>query len=558
MPRARSTTRRSSTRRTTSGPSTGNGTHAAAPLREAVLYARVSSKDQEKEGFSIPAQQKLLRSYAGEQGFAVVEEFTDVETAKRAGRTNFVRMLDYLEGRPTCRVILVEKTDRLYRNLKDWVALDEMDLEIHPVKEGAVLSEGSRSSEKFIHGIKVLMAKNYIDNLSEETRKGMIEKAEQGIWPSRAPLGYRNVQRADGKRIIDIDPDVAPLIQRIFEWYASGDYSIKELTRKAREAGMVFRKSRKPLPRSSIHQMLQNPLYKGWFEWDGKLYEGIHPPIVSVELWERVQGIMHGRATNSRRTQKREFAFSGLVSCALCAAEGEQRLLIGSLVKKKYTYYHCERWKSLGRAKYHRESLLDRAITASLRALRLDDEVLEWVKTALLSSHADEQEHHRAAMTRLQGEYDKLQRRIDAAYEDRLDGRIDPVFFDRKAREWRQEQGRIRRDIARHEAADQGYIEQGIALLELARMSVDLYERQDLLEKRRLLHFLYLNSLWDGERLEVEWRQPFDILAESPKGPPTTTGPGDASEARFERWLPGLVGRGYLGVEGEVSAGGEA
>ncbi len=55
------------------------------------------------------------------------------------------------------------------------------------------------------------------------------------------------------------------------------------------------------------------------------------------------------------------------------------------------------------RAKYHRESLLDRAITASLRTLRLDDEVLEWVKTALLSSHADEQEHHRAAMIRQLG-----------------------------------------------------------------------------------------------------------------------------------------------------------
>jgi DNA invertase Pin-like site-specific DNA recombinase len=85
------------------------------------------------------------------------------------------------------RHLLVEKTDRLYRNIKDWVTLDGFDIELHLVKEGTILSRDSRSSEKFMHGIKVLMAKNYVDNLSEEARKGMLEKAKQGIWPSQAP-----------------------------------------------------------------------------------------------------------------------------------------------------------------------------------------------------------------------------------------------------------------------------------------------------------------------------------------------------------------------------------
>ena len=166
----------------------------------AVLYARVSSKEQEKDGFSIPAQQKLLRQYASENGISVVREFTDVETAKRSGRSGFGEMLWYLRRNPTCRTILVEKTDRLYRNIKDWVTVDDLGVEVHFVKEGVVLSPDSRSSEKFVHGIKVLMAKNYIDNLSEETRKGMLEKAAQGLWPSFAPLGYLNYGRARSSR----------------------------------------------------------------------------------------------------------------------------------------------------------------------------------------------------------------------------------------------------------------------------------------------------------------------------------------------------------------------
>ena len=152
---------------------------ANATHKQAVIYARVSSKEQEKEGFSIPAQLKLLKEYAAAQCFKVAQEYVDVETAKATGRTAFGQMVEYLKAHPSIRALLVEKTDRLYRNLKDWVTVDELDVEMHFPKEGVVLSRESRSSEKFMHGIKVLMAKNYIDNLSEEARKGMQEKAEQ-------------------------------------------------------------------------------------------------------------------------------------------------------------------------------------------------------------------------------------------------------------------------------------------------------------------------------------------------------------------------------------------
>ena len=108
-----------------------------------VIYARVSSKEQEREGFSIPSQMKLLRKYAAEGRFQVRHEFVDIETAKATGRTGFNHMLSYLQKNTTCKIILVEKTDRLYRNIKDWVTLDEFDVEIHFVKENFVLSQDS-------------------------------------------------------------------------------------------------------------------------------------------------------------------------------------------------------------------------------------------------------------------------------------------------------------------------------------------------------------------------------------------------------------------------------
>lgn len=101
---------------------------------------------------------------------------------------------------------------------------------------GAVISKASRSSEKFMHGIKVLMAKNYVDNLSEEVKRGLREKAEQGYWPTVAPVGYVNNRETHH---IEPDPVRGPLVAKVFELCASGDYSLSALRRKAREIGLT-------------------------------------------------------------------------------------------------------------------------------------------------------------------------------------------------------------------------------------------------------------------------------------------------------------------------------
>lgn len=77
------------------GQTQSNSAAAAGAHKQAVIYARVSSKKQEKEGFSIPAQLKLLKEYATMRGFAVAQEYVDVETAKQAGRSTFSKMVAY-------------------------------------------------------------------------------------------------------------------------------------------------------------------------------------------------------------------------------------------------------------------------------------------------------------------------------------------------------------------------------------------------------------------------------------------------------------------------------
>jgi DNA invertase Pin-like site-specific DNA recombinase len=475
--------------------------------RTTVIYARVSSKDQAQEGFSIPAQQELLRTYAATHSFTVTQEFVDVETAKAAGRTGFGEMMTFLKKNPACHTILVEKTDRLYRNFRDYATIDELGIEVHLVKENIILREDSRSHEKFMHGIKVLMAKNYVDNLSEETRKGMIEKARQGIWPSFAPLGYRNVIGPEGKRAIVPDPNVAPIITRMYERYATGKYSVEEIARIAHADGLAYRKSGAPVPKSSVHKILRNRIYSGDFDFDGTTYTGSYAPIVSRELWQQVQGVLDGRNARKTRRVKHDFAFGGLLTCGHCGCA-----LVGDIKKGRYVYYRCTHFKRNCPEPYTREEVLEQKFTDMLNGIHFSPDVLAWAADAMREGHVDERKAHADAILRLQREHQRVQDRIDRMYDDKLDRRIDNEFFDRKAAEFRAEQSRIMADIAVHQAAMGGYVDEGARLGDLAHRAGALFEVQPAAEKRKLLDYVVSECRWKGGELETVFREPFGMM----------------------------------------------
>lgn len=508
----------------------------AGDLMQALIYARVSSKEQEIEGFSIPAQLKLLRAYAQEKGLTVVEEYTDIETARKPGRARFDEMVSYLRRQASkgtankCQLILVEKTDRLYRNLKDYVVLDELDLVIHFVKENFVLSEESRSTEKFIHGIKVLMAKNYVDNLSEETQKGMREKAAQGLWPTRAPFGYLNVER-DDKRFIEQDAKTIHVVGYAFEWYATGRYSLEQLTKRMNTELLPTISRRSKFTRSSIHRMLTNPLYYGDFIWHGKLYHGTHKPIISKEQFYLAQEMLSAKGNHRARQRQHKWAFQGLVKCGHCGCA-----LTAELKKGKYVYYHCTGHKGKCPEKYVREEELAQQFGEALKGIQMDDELLEWVKTTLLESHDDEKRFHEESIAKLQAERQRLKDRIETMYVDKLDGTVSMDFFERKSSEWREELELIRQQIDRHESASHSYIEEGVKILELCQRASQLYAEQEVHERRRLLDFVFSNCLWQDARLIPVFREPFNHLSSANTAYKEEQVASGRELAKRERW----------------------
>ncbi len=237
-------------------------------MTPAIIYTRVSSREQQQEGFSLGAQAKGLREHADCHDMTILKVFEDVETAKVSGRKQFNEMVSWLKKNRSCRTLLVEKTDRLYRNLKDAVTLEELDIEIHLVKEGQIISKDAKSQAKLIHGINLVLARNYSENLQEEVKKGMREKASQGVFPGHAPFGYRN-NKAD--RTIEIDPVDSLAVVRLMDEYATGAHTLSTLQK------MLKNEFGKTMSRNNIHKILTNWFYVGFFVWSGETITGRTP-----------------------------------------------------------------------------------------------------------------------------------------------------------------------------------------------------------------------------------------------------------------------------------------
>jgi site-specific DNA recombinase len=309
-----------------------------------------------------------LREYARKNGFQIVREFVDVETAKKTGRKQFSEMVRFLSQSVHCRTIIVEKTDRLYRNFGDYVTLETMEVEIHLPKEGQIISKVARSQDKLLHGIQLVIAKNYVENLKEEVRKGMREKAEQGIYPSRPPLGYRNNTI---EHTIEIDPVKAPIARRMFELYASGRFSLQLVWKTLKGEFDVA------LSKSHVEKLLKNPFYVGSFYWDDRLYPGTHEPLISRDLFDQVQAVFRGH--NQPKYKKREFAFGGLLRCAYddCAVTAE-------IKKNRYTYYRCTGYRGKCALPYFREEKLAERLSQVLEDIHIPDGVLAQLQQSLL------------------------------------------------------------------------------------------------------------------------------------------------------------------------------
>ena len=479
--------------------------------KKTIIFARVSSREQEETGYSLPAQEKLMKEYAQKKNLRVIKIFSISESASgKKQRECFKQMINYVK-KNNAKNIICEKVDRLTRNFKDAVLIDEWleaDLErnLHLVKDSLIMHKNSRSQEKLNWGIRIIFAKNYTDNLSEEVKKGHKEKLAQGWLPNKPPLGYIAVGEKGRKTHIQKEP-MAGLIRRTFEFYSTADYSLKALNEKMYKLGLRNEKGNK-MSKSTISRMLSRKFYYGAIEFSGQVCQGKHEPIITEELFNKVQRILGGKYTPKNRTHN--FLFKSLIKCADCNGT-----ITWDIKKGCHIYGNCNHYKPCNQTMRVKEQDIENQIIDKLDNLKIQNpRIADWIRKALKDSHQDEKQYRQASMEELTKRYNQLQTRLDKMYEDKLDEKITEAFYQRKQKEYTQEQKQILEQKQEHQNSDINYKELGLNFYELAQRGKEIYlklkEKPE--EKRKLLNLVFQDFKLDQGMLKYAYTKPFKIL----------------------------------------------
>jgi len=482
----------------------------------AVTYARVSSTEQSL-GYSTESQLKTLQEYAQKNSLKIKQIFKEAESAKKAGRTQFNEMLTFVVKNKAIKHIIVEKTDRLLRNFKDCMHINDLIEEhgvfVHLVKEGTVLHKDSASSSKMMFGIRAVVSKNFVDNLSEETKKGMLEKAEQLVYPSFAPYGFLNCE-INKRKVLIPDPIASKHVKRMFELYATGNYSLLSLKRKMLEEGMVYRNG-KNFYKHTVETILKNEFYTGVFFWKGKKYENAqHEALISKELFRQVQIIL--RKPKKYKSRKDMFVFANLMECGVCGFS-----ITAQVQKKRHIYYHCTGYaKSLSQATdcnqpYTRQEIIDEQISGVLSHMQLPEDVQKNILEDVSAVFEEERDRNKAYCYNIEQEIKTIQRRIDQSYIDKLDGNISEKFWKEKTQEWIMKKEELNQKLTQLSKPNTEHIQKCSEILELAKNAFYLYKMANSEQKRKLMGMLFSNAKLFNGLLDLKLKEPYRQILES-------------------------------------------
>lgn len=250
------------------------------------LYKFPNSSDL-VNNYSLDAQEKLGDEYALKHNLKIVKCWKVSESAWKDERKNFNEMINYSKKHDSIKHIIFDATDRMTRNDIDKIKINTLikyhDKKVHFSRSNKAFDKFSSSEDMFMLDIEVAVAKKMSNDISRRAKMGMQEKAEQGIYPSHAPLGYENNPIT---RLIDVDEEIAPYVVRAFSLIASGAYSLQMVAVILYNEGLRSKKGAS-IWVSCIYKMLKNPIYYGVIRWNGKLYKGTLVPLISKELFDK-------------------------------------------------------------------------------------------------------------------------------------------------------------------------------------------------------------------------------------------------------------------------------
>ena len=403
------------------------------------MYVRKSTEDKDKQVASISSQIDELKKLGERMGYEIVHIFQESKSAKAPDvRTEFYLMLDRIK-KGEAEGIICWKLDRLARNPVDGGKINWM-------LQGGIIKHIKTFDRDYLPGDNTLMAtlefgmaNQFIIDLRNNTLRGMRAKAEKGIFPSRAPLGYKNeIIGRQGENRIFVDKKRFPVVRKVWDLLLSEKYSIGEITTIAQKEYGLTGMNGNPISDSVLYKLFGNHFYYGKFQWQKKLWNGTHEPMITKEEFEKAQIII--KRKKPYETARNIFAYTRLMRCGECGcsitAEVQKKKLKDGTIKE-HTYYRCSKQKGPKSCSqpYIKLDKVEEKIEKTLSEMEIPKSLAVWMFKVLRDEFKEEQEFQKQTVENLKQAYERYENQLKNLFDMRMNGEIESLVYESKKAE---------------------------------------------------------------------------------------------------------------------------
>ena len=470
--------------------------------RKFFIYARKSSDSEDRQVRSIQDQIAELKELAKKENLEIVDILVEKQTAKKPGRPVFAEMLKRIEA-GEAEGILAWHPDRLARNSVDGgqiIYLVDTGI-IKELKFPTFWFENTPQG-KFMLSIAFGQSKYYIDNLSENIKRGHRQKLKQGLWPQMAPLGYLNDTKT---KQIYVDKEKAALIKKAFELYATGKYTLKEIRKIINDLGLRGRKN-KPLSTSNYQYLLQNPFYYGVMRYNGEYYEGKHEPIIAKKLFDQVQEVIKQKS-KPKTKQLKPYIYRGMFRCGECGC------FITTETQKGHNYLRCTKRKIPCSQRYVREEIITEQIKKEIQKVSLPDDWADWMIKELEKEKEEKAQSSRFFAQKIENEIKEIDEKLDKLMAAYLENALTLEEY-RQAKNKLVNQKQLLKDrLTAFEQKSNNRFELAIKFINSLKQSKIIALQENPEQSRDFLKKISSNFLLSGQKLFFDFKNPYKIVA---------------------------------------------
>ena len=482
------------------------------------LYARKSTDVEDKQVLSIEAQLQELRDFAKRENIEIVCEFIEKQSAKIPGRPIFNNMIAQIE-KGIANGILAWHPDRLARNSIDGGKIIYLlDTEKLAGLKFPTFWCDSTSQGKFMLNMAFGQSKYYVDSLSENTKRGMRQKVRRGEYPGLTPVGYINDSRT---KTIAVDRKSAPVIRKAFEMYAEGNISMDNIGVYF-EANRLFGKNGKRIHRTRAYYILANPFYYGHFRYMGEIYEGKYEPIVSKQLFDKVQEVMKLKSRPRHKDKFEPQAYCGLLSCATCGMmiTGEYRIKTQKNgTQHFYTYYHCTKKRRDMKCPESciRQEVLDEQISSLLQKVSMPQDWAEYLNERLQKDKVESAQSVFAFVEKNEKRIKDITVKLQRLLDGYLDQDVEKEIYREKKAKLLSEKKSLEEEISKNQQKQKRWLEPMQKWINDAQNMEKIALDSDLFKKKVVAKEIFGSNLLLGEK-QVRASAPNSdsFLADSP------------------------------------------